>query len=137
MSRRRFFVPRDQIRDGRALLPADQAHHLRDVLRIRSGAEVELFDGEGSCYTGKVEIHRAEIRIVALRKTEPAENPWTRLILAPALIKSERFEWILQKATELGVREFIPLKTRFSDIRISDSKLEARLQRWQRVVREA
>jgi len=59
------------------------------------------------------------------------------LTLAAALIKSDRFEWILQKATELGVDEFLPLVTRFCKVRIPENRLEARMERWQRIVWEA
>jgi 16S rRNA (uracil1498-N3)-methyltransferase len=65
------------------------------------------------------------------------ENPRLRLILAAALIKSARYEWILQKATELGVHEIVPLKTRLSEIDIPSSKIALRLERWDRIVREA
>ena len=108
MTRKRFFVPRDSIRGGIATLPPDQAYHLRHVLRLGTGDVVEFFDGEGGRYIGEVELHGPEV--------------WVRR---------------LQKATELGVEEIIPLKTRFSDIRIPDSKIDIRLERWGRIVQEA
>ena len=60
-----------------------------------------------------------------------------RVLLAASLIKSSKFEWILQKATELGVQEIIPLKTRRSDIEIPEGRIAGRLQRWDRIVMEA
>ena len=56
MSHKRFYVPRNSIRDGRAILPAGQAHHLRDVMRIKAGEFVEIFDGTGRGYQGEVEL---------------------------------------------------------------------------------
>lgn len=137
MPRRRFFIPQDRIRDGIAVLAPDQAHHLRDVLRLGTGEEVELFDGEGQCYSGRIECHGAGIHIGSLRRLEPAENRRTSLVLAAAIIKADRFEWILQKGTELGVDRFLPLETRFSSVRIPSARLEVRLERWQRIIREA
>jgi len=137
MSRRRSFVPREQIRNGVASLPPDQVHHLRDVLRLKAGEEVEVFDGEGRCYLGKVQLHGTQMRIEGLQEFCLPEQSHVWITLAPALIKPDRFEWILQKATELGVEEIIPLATRFSEIRVPRSKVESRLQRWQRIVREA
>jgi 16S rRNA (uracil1498-N3)-methyltransferase len=137
MPQRRFFVPRDQIHNGIASLPADQSHHLSHVLRLRPGDEVEIFDGEGAGYIGEVGASCSEIRI---RKKSPASlvTPAKRhLMLAPALIKADRFEWILQKATELGVEEFAPLVTRFCDISIPENRLAARMDRWRRIVKEA
>jgi 16S rRNA (uracil1498-N3)-methyltransferase len=137
MPRRRFFIPRYRIAGRIAVLTPDQAHHLRDVLRLGTGEEVELFDGEGLRYSGRVECRGAEVHIVSLKRLEPAEEPKTSLVLAAAIIKADRFEWILQKGTELGVDRFLPLLTRFSNVRIPAARLEARLERWQRIIREA
>jgi len=136
MSRRRFFVPQEAIRDGIADLPSDQVHHLRDVLRIGSGEVVEIFDGTGHGYVGQVQLTDLGVSIRDLQ-TIDSRPPRVRLILAAALIKSAKFEWILQKATELGVQEIVPLRTRLSDIEISDSKIAFRLERWDRIVKEA
>ncbi len=136
MTRRRFYVPRDSIRDGIAALSPTEAHHLRDVLRMKDGDVVEVFDDSGTGYTGEVELHGAEVLVGKLESIPSFESPF-RLILAAALIKSAKFEWMLQKATELGVDQIIPIKTRLSEIRISDEKAEARKERWQRIIREA
>jgi 16S rRNA (uracil1498-N3)-methyltransferase len=136
MPRRRFYVPQDHIRNGAATLPSDQAHHLRAVLRLKTGDKVEIFDGEGRGYTGVVELHDAGVQIRDLQEILP-QQPAARLILAPALVKAAKFEWMLQKLTELGVSEIAPLHTRFSDIRIPDNKIDSRLERWERIVREA
>jgi 16S rRNA (uracil1498-N3)-methyltransferase len=136
MARRRFFVHRDSIRDGTATLPDDQAHHLRHVLRIGNGEVVEIFDGQGGGYFGEVEWRRSGVCIRNLQSL-PAPGSPLRLILAAALIKPAKFEWMLQKATELGVDEIIPLNTRLSDLRIPPGKTALRLDRWDRIVKEA
>jgi len=137
MSRRRFYVPGDSIHEGTAVLPPDQAHHLRHVLRLQDGENVELFDGKGAGYSGRVSYRGDEVHIKDLRKISPPENPDGGLVLAQALLKADKFEWVLQKATELGVREFVPLETRFCDVRIPESRMHGRMERWQRIVREA
>ncbi len=137
MSRRRFFVPRERILGDVASLPPDQAHHLRDVLRLAPGDEVEIFDGEGNGYTGRVEADDSGVHVALLKKLPQAEAPGVSITLAPALIKADRFEWLLQKATELGADEIVPLSTRFSQNRIPSGRLGARLERWERIVREA
>lgn len=137
MPGRRFFVPADQIQNGIASLPPDQAHHVRDVLRLKSGDVVDVIDGTGMAYTGRVEIRGAEVCVVDLKTISETLSPATRITLAPALIKAERFEWILQKSTELGVQEIVPLKTRHCNIRIPETRMEARLERWRRITREA
>jgi 16S rRNA (uracil1498-N3)-methyltransferase len=136
MARRRFYVPQNSIRDGIAILPTDQAHHLRNVLRIRNGEVVEIFDGKGGGYFGEVELRGSDVCIRGLQAL-PAQESSIRLILAAALIKSAKFEWMLQKATELGVDEIVPLNTRMSDLRLHDGKTALRLNRWDRIVKEA
>ena len=136
MTRRRFYVPRDSIQNGTAYLLPDQSHHLRDVLRLGAGETVEIFDGEGAGYTGEVAFRDSAAVINRLRQLPP-EPVGIPLILAAALIKPAKFEWILQKAAELGAREIIPVKTRRSEIQIPHNKFDSRCERWNRIVREA
>ena len=136
MTRRRFYVPRESIQNGIACLPPDQSHHLRDVLRIGAGEIVEVFDGEGNGYVGEVSLKESDVSIEHLRQLPSHESP-VSLILAVSLIKSAKFEWILQKATELGVHEIIPVKAHRSDIQIPQDKINKRCERWDRIVREA
>jgi 16S rRNA (uracil1498-N3)-methyltransferase len=136
MTRRRFYVPRDLIKEGSAALPPTQAHHLRDVLRLHSGDIVEIFDGAGSGYTGEVELRDSDVFIRSL-KNIPSPESSIHLTLAAALIKSAKFEWMLEKSTELGVDAIIPLKTCLSEIRIPSDRMKSRLERWRRIVREA
>lgn len=136
MTRRRFYVPRDSIQNGTAYLPPDQSHHLRDVLRIGTGETVEIFDGEGTGYVGQVSF-RDSVAVIHRLQRLPSKPHRLPLILAAALIKSAKFEWLLQKATELGVDEIIPIETLRSDIRIPRNKIARRHERWDRIVREA
>jgi 16S rRNA (uracil1498-N3)-methyltransferase len=137
MTRRRFYVPAQNISADTAVLPPEQAHHLRDVLRLSVGDQVELFDGRGNGYTGIITDNSREVRVGRLKRQVSSQIPRPRLTLATALIKPDRFEWMLEKATELGADEFIPLTTRFTNVRIPGQRLEGRLQRWKRIVTEA
>jgi 16S rRNA (uracil1498-N3)-methyltransferase len=100
---------------------------------MRSGDVIEIFDGAGSGYEGRVEMRGSEVSVCGLTPLASAQSPF-RITLAAALIKSSRFEWILEKCTELGVDEIIPLKTRWSDIRIPEDKIHSRLERWERIL---
>ncbi len=137
MSRRRFYVPGDWILESTAVLPHDQAHHLRHVLRLQNGDPVEIFDGEGTGYSGKVRHSGDETLVEDLTRLRAPEEHQPSLVLAQALIKADKFEWVLQKGTELGVSEFIPLETQFCDVRIPESRIAGRMERWRRIVREA
>jgi 16S rRNA (uracil1498-N3)-methyltransferase len=136
MTPRRFYVPRDSIQDGVAYLPADQSHHLRDVLRISTGTTVEIFDGEGDGYIGEVVLDGSDVAVHHLRPLE-ARKTHIPLILAAALVKPAKFEWMLEKVTELGVQTIVPLNTHRSDIRVPPDRIGQRCERWNRIVREA
>ena len=137
MTPKRFFIPPEFIFDNEARLPDAEAHHLKSVLRIREGERIEIFYGKGSGWFGAVELRRGEVFVCGLKQIHPPRQPAARLALALAMIKPARFEWALEKATELGVDEFIPLYTARSEIRISDEKIPNRLARWGRITKEA
>ncbi len=137
MARRRFYVPVENISGDEAVLPPPQAHHLRDVLRLMVGEQVELFDGRGNGYVGRITDISKEVSVGGLRRLDLPLPPQPRLILAVSVIKSDRFEWMLEKTTELGADEFAPLTTCFTGIRIPEHRLEGRMRRWERIVTEA
>jgi len=106
--RRRFFV--DEVRSGRAEISGDDARHLTRVLRVEAGQRYEISDNR-NLYLAEIETARKEH--VSFRTIEklalPA--PTVRLILCAALIKFDHFEWMIEKATELGVSEIVPVET--------------------------
>ncbi len=142
MSRRRFYAPPEAFapKGGSVMLAADEARHLRDVLRLERGAEVFVFDGMGHEYRCVVEeCARGAVRLDVLEEVAAAraESP-LGLTLAVALLKGEKFDLVVQKATELGVREIVPVVTKQSDVRLRDEHDGARrVARWQRIALEA
>lgn len=142
MSRRRFHAPVSafNLEERTVTLGPDEARHLRDVLRLKSGDEVYVFDGAGGEFCCSVVTSKrdsAELRIES--EVEPAkpESP-LRLELCVALLKGEKFDLVVQKATELGVTRIVPLMTRYADIHLRDeSDAAKRVARWQRIALEA
>lgn len=142
MTRRRFFAPPSAFNFGKrtVTLASDEARHLREVLRLKAGDEVQVFDGEGKEFRAAVSQARREFaeleigdEIDAMRPESPLE-----LTLAVALLKGEKFDLVVQKGTELGVNQFVPLITRYADIRLRDEADGAkRVARWQRIALEA
>src|SRR5215813_385740 len=140
MTRRRFHAPPNAITGSTVTLAADEARHLRDVLRLKPGDEVYVFDGLGHEFRSTVSnIKRdvAELRIDA--EVEPAKpESQLQLNLGVALLKGEKFDLVVQKATELGVQRITPLITRYADIHLRDqSDAAKRVARWQRIALEA
>jgi 16S rRNA (uracil1498-N3)-methyltransferase len=142
MSRRRFYAPPAffNATEQTVTLGSDEARHLRDVLRLKAGDEVYVFDGRGRefrCAVSTSKRDAAELRIKA--EVDPAKpESHLQLNLCVALLKGEKFDLVVQKATELGVKKIIPLLTRFADIRLHDAAdATKRLARWQRIALEA
>ncbi len=142
MTRRRFFAPPSAFNLSKRIvtLTADEARHLREVLRLKPGDEVSVFDGEGKEFRARVAQARRESAELDLDEAiEPArpESP-LRITLAVALLKGEKFDLVVQKATELGVTRIVPLITRYADIKLRDeSDASKRVARWQRIALEA
>ena len=122
------------------MLEAEEARHLRDVLRLKSGDEAFVFDGEGREFRGIiVEAGRRAATLQVKTEVEPA-RPESRLhlTLAVALLKGEKFDLVVQKATELGASSIVPLVTKLADVRLRDAGDGARrVARWQRIALEA
>jgi 16S rRNA (uracil1498-N3)-methyltransferase len=138
MQRHRFYAPLSSFAGASVRLDADEAHHLTRVLRLGSGARVFVFDGEGGeyeCEVARVAKHEVELNL--LRRLDDAVESPLRLTLAQALIKGDRFDWVIQKATELGVTRIVPLVTDHADIKRAEERAGQRLQRWRRISLEA
>lgn len=142
MTRRRFYAPSAAFApDGKSLtLSAEETRHVRDVLRLQRGGEIYVFDGEGREYNCIIaEINRESARLDLIKQVEP-ESPESplQLKLALALMKNEKVDLVLQKATELGVVRVIPVITARADIRIRDGEdARRRVTRWKRIALEA
>ncbi|MGH9850405.1 MAG: 16S rRNA (uracil(1498)-N(3))-methyltransferase [Blastocatellia bacterium] len=138
MQRHRFYAPPMQFTATTVSLDADEAHHLARALRLGEGDHVFVFDGEGLEWECEVaRIGKREVELNLLRQlTDVVESPLD-LTLAQALVKSDKFDWVVQKATELGVARIAPLITEHSDIRRAEERAGQKLQRWRRISLEA
>lgn len=138
MSRRRFYASPDQITAACVKLSADEAHHLVRVLRLQTGDEVFVFDGienEYRCRLVSAKGNRAELEIIE-RLADTVESP-LRVTLAQAVAKGEKFDLIVQKATELGVSRIAPLLTEKTDVKLNGEQAEKRVERWRRISLES
>jgi 16S rRNA (uracil1498-N3)-methyltransferase len=129
---RRLLV--DTLAPGRIELPPDQAHHARDVLRLREGDEVELFTAAGQTAPAKlVSVTPRAVTADVQDVRQPADRALT-LSIASAIPKAARADWLIEKLSELGVARFIPLIT---DRSVVHPEGKGKLQRWQRLAAEA
>ena len=133
MARRRFFV--DRVRNGQAEITGESAHHLTRVLRVEAGQKFEISDNERA-WLASVETARKDlVRFTVVEEIAAGpELPCVTLYLA--LIKFERFEWAVEKATELGVTRIVPVEANRSEHGLF-AGAQKRVERWKRIAREA
>src|SRR5882672_6744700 len=131
--RRRFFV--DQVRNGHAEIAGDDARHLTRVLRVEVGQRYEISDNS-SVYLAEIETARKEQVTFRTLEKLPVVEPPLRMILSAAIIKFDHFEWMIEKATELGVAEIVPVITARTEKGLEKAALK-RLERWRRIGLEA
>ena len=130
-----FWVDSNDVLGDRLVLRGDEAHHLHKVRRQTVDDLIDVVDGEGHFYRVRlleVERDRAVGEIVE-HEVEVGEGP-IKLILAPALLKGQRFDFVLEKATEVGVSAIWPVE---SERGVARTKSEAKIERWHRLVRAA
>ena len=137
MQRHRFFAPPDQINHSLITLDPDESHHLSRVLRLSAGATVFAFDGLGTEYECEVaEVNKKSVSLKIITPVvEPVESH-LNLTLGQAILQNDKFDLIVQKATELGVTRIVPLVTEFCEFRKITGN-EQRLQRWKKIALEA
>jgi 16S rRNA (uracil1498-N3)-methyltransferase len=131
--RRRFFVQRFE--GGGAALRGEAAHHLARVLRAKPGQLYELSDGQ-AVWLARTERVGREVVEFALVEPVPAREPRLHATLLLAIVKFDRMEWALEKATELGATEIIPLAAARSDKALIAAATK-RATRWQKILLEA
>ncbi len=133
MSRARFYVP-DAAPGARVELPEHSAHHAREVLRLRSGAPVRVFDGAGAEFEAVLDaVTRRTVSARLGRALEPCPESALRLVLAVSALKGDRMDLVVQKATELGVTEIWPVITFRTDAAARPALQGSRSERWERV----
>jgi 16S rRNA (uracil1498-N3)-methyltransferase len=135
----RFFVSPELLQETNTdlSLPKELAHQVRDVIRLDIGEQLLLLDNSGDEIVAAVaKNNKANVEVHLLERRPGRSEPAIRIILCQGLLKSARFEWILEKGTELGVSVFSPIICRRSMAGLEDTG-SSKIQRWQRIIQEA
>ena len=135
---RRFFIASEQINRPDPHLKGDEARHILQVLRMRVGDRLILFDNTNQEYQARIRSLSGETVYLELldRKTVVRESP-LRISLGLPMIRPQPFEWILQKGTELGVSSFHPFYSVHSRQNFEKTETASRMKRWQKIIIEA
>jgi 16S rRNA (uracil1498-N3)-methyltransferase len=133
----RFFVSKDSFHGDKVLLGKDHAHQIRSVLRMSAGDCIVILDNQGSEYDVVLTSVRSnEVVGEVTQKRQAAGEPGVQITLFQSILTRDKFEFVLQKCTEVGVTSFVPIITERSLVRETAIKPE-KLDRWQRIITEA
>jgi 16S rRNA (uracil1498-N3)-methyltransferase len=138
MPRTRLYIPGSYGTESLLQLDADKTRYLGRVLRLRTGDTVSVFDGVGSEYRATITAiakSSATLRIDA-RTATGTESP-LRVHLVQGISRGERMDFVIQKATELGVKRITPVLTEFGVVKLDGTRAEKRRDHWQKVAASA
>lgn len=133
----RFFLTEQPIIIGQSIDLSEIHHQLQAVLRLQAGAQLVLLDGQGHAFQAELLLlTRKEATGRVLAEVSCPPEPSAQITLYQATLKADKFEWILQKGTELGVSRFVPVISQRSIVRPAAAVLN-KYVRWQAIIREA
>ena len=132
----RFYAEESQIRNGTAVLSADDSRHAVRVLRLQRGQEAEIIAG-GRRYRAVLADAFENAASFSLLDPLPTTEPALRITLFQGLPKADKMEWIIQKAAEIGISEVVPVRMARCVVRLDEKDAERKTERWRRIAREA
>lgn len=130
----RFLIDRHCIDGENVILQGEVVHQIRDVLRLRKGLWIAVFDEEGLEYTVMLDSVRKDRISGTIESTRKRIATAVAITLYQALLKSDRFEFVLQKCTEIGVSGFVPV---VCERCVAGKPGANKIQRWEKVIKEA
>jgi 16S rRNA (uracil1498-N3)-methyltransferase len=134
----RFYVSQPRIENGRLRVKGDEVRHIRKVLRLKAGDELVVFDGVGKEYEGRiVEEGPSSVEIMVQNIFISEKESHLGVTLAQSLLKGEKMDYLIQKATELGVKEIVPFLSSRSVPRFEKTNALKRHRRWEKIAVEA
>lgn len=133
-----FFVEPSQIQDGRIVIEGSDVNHIKNVLRMKPGEYAEISDGTMVRYLCTAEeVESGQIVFLIQDFWKDDRELSSKIYLFQGLPKSDKMEWIIQKAVELGVYEVVPVVTRRTVVKLDERKTEKKVSRWNAVAEAA
>jgi len=130
----RVHVEADLQAGGQVRVEGSAGNHIARVLRLRAGDALTLFNGRGGEYGGSVaQIRRDTVLVSVLERREAERESPFQLTLAQGISRGERMDWVVQKATELGVSRVVPLFTERSVVQLDERQASRKLQHWRSI----
>lgn len=134
----RYFVLPSQITDRQITITGEDVHHISKVMRFQPGDQVICSDGLGQDVIAIIQsIDKAQVNLEITAKMETNREPKVSVWLAQSIPKADKMDWILQKGTEIGASRFLPFSSERTIVQLDGKKESKRLERWQKIVKEA
>lgn len=133
-----FFVTPDQVRGESVYIEGSDVNHMKNVLRMKQGEEVEISDGNNHRYCCHIESFEADSIVLQIQEELKIDTELpSRIYLFQGIPKSDKMELIIQKAVELGVNEVIPVVTKRAVVKLDEKKAQKKVSRWREIARSA
>ncbi len=134
----RFYVSPESVKGEKIYVEKEESHHIVDVMRLREGDAVTVFDGTGKEYRGTIASTENKRVIIDVTDVNSVSKKQTVSIsLAQAIPKKDKMDLIIQKATELGVEEILPVESARTVVKPKGERRQRKIERWQKIVVEA
>jgi 16S rRNA (uracil1498-N3)-methyltransferase len=130
----RLYVHQSLVVGADLLLPKETAHYVQQVLRLREGAAVVLFNGLGGEYRGVLRLNKKEVMVNIQDFIDHSVASELNIHLGQGISRGEKMDFVVQKAVELGVREITPLLTERCGVKLEDDRIAKRLTHWQKII---
>jgi len=135
---RRFYIDASAVAGSLATLRGSEAHHLKNVLRLKPGDRIKLIDGTGSEYEAAIKsLAAGEVEIEIRCRMQAPVNAGARILVAQAFLKEKKMDDLVRRLSELGIAGWVPFFADRCVPRPDKSRLAGRLQRWKRIAAEA
>lgn len=133
-----FFVTPEQVQDTRIYVEGQDVNHMKNVLRMKIGEQVEISDGNNLKYLCEVAEFESEKVVLKILEQSMADTELaSKLYLFQGLPKNDKMEWIVQKAVELGVYEIIPVSMKRCVVKLDAKKASKKVERWNSISESA
>lgn len=133
----KFFVNNEQIKDNKVTITGDDAHHIKDVLRMREGETLLVGDGGNHEYVCGIESLDDDVVVNIVDMNREGRELPINVTLFQALPKADKMETIIQKMVELGVNEIVPVETSRCVVKLDSKKAEKKVKRWNAIAESA
>lgn len=133
----RFFAPKENIKENLIYIDGQEARHILNAMRLKENDKVIVFDGTGKEYTGFIKQAKPKSVTVEIISTKtPKVDTLPEITLAQAVPKKEKMDYIVEKATELGVHTVIPIISERTIVRLEEDKANNKAARWKKIAKE-